>query len=145
MGVLSKLPLGGVTSWQHQVHPDDPSQRVFARDLQQVEVLNPSRSRRLFTLFNNHLTSQFVAFGEDPVTAPAAKAARRHRQCQTIARIVDAELRPDSPFLIVRDMNDTPDSEPLQPLVQARPGTDRRPGKSPGDASRQGRHTGPLE
>jgi hypothetical protein len=35
VGVLSKLPLGGVTSWQHQVHPDDPSQRVFARDLLQ--------------------------------------------------------------------------------------------------------------
>jgi hypothetical protein len=40
VGVLYKLPLGGVTSWQHQVHPADPGQRVFARDLQQVEVLN---------------------------------------------------------------------------------------------------------
>jgi endonuclease/exonuclease/phosphatase family metal-dependent hydrolase len=119
VGVLSKLPLGGVTSWQHQVHPGDPSQRVFARDLLQVEVLNQSRSKRLFTLFNNHLTSQFVAFGEDPIAAPAAKAARRRRQSETIARIVDAELRPDSPFLIVGDMNDTPDSEALQPLVQA--------------------------
>jgi hypothetical protein len=27
VGVLSKLPLGGVTSWQHQVHPADPAQR----------------------------------------------------------------------------------------------------------------------
>ena len=44
VGVLSKLPLGGVTSWQHQVHAADPSQRVFARDLLQVDVLNPSRS-----------------------------------------------------------------------------------------------------
>jgi len=58
-----------------------------------------------------------VAFGEDPVAAPAAKAARRRRQCETIARIVEAE--PDSPFLIVGDMNDTPDSEALQPLAQA--------------------------
>lgn len=119
VGVLSKLPLGGVTSWQHQVHPDDPSQRVFARDFLQVEVLNHSRSQRLFTLFNNHLTSQFVAFGEDPVAASAAKAARRRQQCETIARIVEAELRPDSPFLIVGDMNDTPDSDALQPLAQA--------------------------
>jgi len=82
-------------------------------------VLNHSRSKRLFTLSNNHLTSQFVAFGEDPIAAPAAKAARRRRQCETIARIVEAELRPDSPFLIVGDMNDTPDSEALQPLLQA--------------------------
>jgi hypothetical protein len=116
VGVLSKLPLGGVTSWQHQVHSNDPGQRVFARDLLQVEVLNHSRNKRLFTLFNTHLTSQFVAFGEDPVAAPAAKAARRRRQCETIARIVEAE--PDSPFLIVGDMNDTPDSEALQPLAQ---------------------------
>ncbi len=119
VGVLSKFPLGGVTSWQHQVHPADPSQRVFARDLLQVEVLNHARSKRLFTLFNNHLTSQFVAFGEDPLVVPAAKAVRRRRQSETIARIVDAELRPDSPFLIVGDMNDTPDSEALQPLAQA--------------------------
>ena len=119
VGVLSKLPLGSVTSWQHQVHPADPSQRIFARDLQQVEVLNPSRSTRLFTLFNNHLTSQFVAFGEDLVTATSAKAVRRRRQCETIARIVESELRPDSPFLILGDMNDTPDSEALQPLAQA--------------------------
>jgi endonuclease/exonuclease/phosphatase (EEP) superfamily protein YafD len=81
-------------------------------------VLNPSRTKRLFTLFNNHLTSQFVAFGEDPVTAPVAKSTRRRRQCEAIARIVEAELRPDSPFLIVGDMNDTPASEALQPLVQ---------------------------
>jgi hypothetical protein len=59
--VLPKLPLGGVTSLQHQVHPADPTQRVFARDLQ-VEVLNQTR-KRLFTLFHNHLTSQFVAQG----------------------------------------------------------------------------------
>jgi endonuclease/exonuclease/phosphatase family metal-dependent hydrolase len=60
-----------------------------------------------------------VAFGEDSIAAPAAKTARRRRQCEAIARLVDAELRPDSPFLIVGDMNDTPDSEALQPLAQS--------------------------
>jgi endonuclease/exonuclease/phosphatase family metal-dependent hydrolase len=53
------------------------------------------------------------------VTAGAAKTARRRRQCETIARLVEAELRPDSPFLIVGDMNDTPDSDALQPLAQS--------------------------
>lgn len=119
VGVLSKLPLGGVTSWQHQVHPDDPSQRVFARDLLQVEVFNSSRSKRLFTLFNNHLTSQYVAFGEDPVTAASAKTARRRRQCETIVRLVEAQTRPDSPFVVVGDMNDTPESDALEPLAGA--------------------------
>lgn len=117
VGVLSKLPIGGVTSWQHEVHPEDASRRVFARDLLQVEILNQSRSERVLTLFNNHLTSQYVSFGEDPVVAAAAKTARRRRQAETAARIVEARLRPDSPYVIVGDMNDTPDSEALASLA----------------------------
>jgi predicted extracellular nuclease len=100
---------------------------------------NPA-AKRLFTLFTNHLTSQFVAFGEDPIAAQAAKAARRRRQGQTITRFVEAELRPDSPFLIVGDMNDTPDSEALQPLVHAPLGLIDAPGGSAGNAPRQARH-----
>ncbi|HEX6263472.1 MAG TPA: endonuclease/exonuclease/phosphatase family protein [Actinomycetota bacterium] len=118
VAVLSKLPLGGATSWQHEVHPEDPSRPVFARDLLQVEVLNESRSRRLLTVFNNHFTSKFISFGEDPVAAAAAKTARRRRQAETVERIVDRQLRPDSPFVIVGDMNDTPDSEALAGLAQ---------------------------
>ena len=118
VGVLSKLPIGGVTSWQHEVHSADPSRPVFARDLLQVEILNQARSERLLTLFNNHLTSQYVSFGEDPTSAAAAKTERRRRQADAVARIVEARLRPDSPYVIVGDMNDTPDSEALAPLAQ---------------------------
>ncbi len=118
VGVLSKLPIGGVTSWQHEVHSADPSRPVFARDLLQVEILNQARSQRLLTLFNNHLTSQYVSFGEDADSAAAAKTERRRRQAETVARIVEARLRPDSPYVIVGDMNDTPDSEALAPLAQ---------------------------
>ena len=75
VGVLSKLPLGGLTSWQHEVHPADPARPVFARDLLEVEVFNSTRRRRLFTLYNNHLTSQFIDPGEDPAIAGAAKPA----------------------------------------------------------------------
>lgn len=35
--LLSKLPLGAVTSWQRAVHPSDPNAPVFGRDLLQVE------------------------------------------------------------------------------------------------------------
>jgi hypothetical protein len=51
VGVLSKLPLGAVTSWQHEVHPADPARPVFARDLLEVDVFNSSRTKRLFTLY----------------------------------------------------------------------------------------------
>ncbi|HEX6207171.1 MAG TPA: endonuclease/exonuclease/phosphatase family protein [Actinomycetota bacterium] len=118
VAVLSKLPLGGATSWQHEVHPEDPSRPVFARDLLQVEVLNGPRTRRLLTMFINHLTSKFISFGENPVAAAAAKTARRRRQAETVERIVERQLRPDSPFVILGDMNDTPDSEALTPLAQ---------------------------
>ena len=107
-----------MTSWQHEVHPDDPGERVFARDLLEIEILNASRTKRLFTLYNNHLTSQFVDPTEpDPVEAAAAKAQRRKRQAQKIAEIVEARTRPDSRYVIVGDMNDTPDSDPLSPLI----------------------------
>lgn len=120
VGVLSKLPLGGVTSWQHQVHPEDPARRVFARDLLEIEVLDQRRSKRLFTVYNNHLTSQFVdPQTADPVEASAAKARRRRRQAETIAKIVQARMRPNSPFLVVGDMNDAPDAQALEPLVRA--------------------------
>ena len=99
------------------MHSEDTSHPVFARDLLQVEILNEARSERLLTLFNNHLTSQYVSFGEDPVAAAAAKTARRRRQAKTVARIVEARLRPDSPYMVVGDMNDTPDSDALQPLA----------------------------
>lgn len=117
VGVLSKLPLGGVTSWQHETHPDAPTQRVFARDLLEIAVLSPDRKRRLFTLYNNHLTSQYVEFGADEAAASAAKARRRRQQADKVVDIVAARMRPDSSFLIVGDMNDTPDSEPLQPFA----------------------------
>jgi hypothetical protein len=63
--MLSKLPLGTVTSWQHAIHPDDPTQPVFSRDLLEVEILHPGRGRRLFTLFNNHLKASSLNPGRD--------------------------------------------------------------------------------
>ena len=60
IGLLSKLPIGGVTSWQHAVHPDVSHERVFGRDLLEVEIMDPQRKKRLFTLFNNHLKSNYA-------------------------------------------------------------------------------------
>lgn len=117
VGVMSRLPIGAVTSWQCAVHPDEPDQRIFGRDLLQVEIMNESRSRRLFTLFNNHLKSHFVDFRADPQTAHAANNLRRRRQAEMVARLVKRELRPDSPFIITGDMNDPPDSPSLTPFV----------------------------
>ncbi len=124
VGLLSRLPLGGVTSWRHAVHPGSPDQPVFSRDLLEVEVLNERRTKRLFTLYNTHLKSHFVPFGQDPVAGAAAANERRRQQAESAARIVSARMRPNTTFLVVGDMNDAPDAEPLAPLLSKLPLTD---------------------
>jgi hypothetical protein len=62
VGLLSKRPLRGVTSWQHVVDPLDPSQPVFSRDLLQVQVLKQNLQDVLLTIFVNHLKSHYVPF-----------------------------------------------------------------------------------
>lgn len=117
LGLLSKLPIGAVTSWRHAVHVSDPGRPVFGRDLLEVEILNATRGRKLFTVFNNHLKSHFVPVGQDPVAGALRANARRQRQAEKAREIVLAKTRPNSPFIVLGDMNDPPDSQPLEPLV----------------------------
>jgi hypothetical protein len=100
--LLSKLPLGGVTSWQHTPDPENPGQPVFSRDLLQVEVLSADRRRRLFTIFNNHLKSHFVPFNAPEPAAEQVRADElRRRQCEAAAGIISAQTRPNSSFIVV--------------------------------------------
>jgi endonuclease/exonuclease/phosphatase family metal-dependent hydrolase len=117
LAVLSRLPLGTVASHQHAVHPEDPSEPVFSRDLLEVDILHPTSGARLLTLFNNHLKSQFVPFGEDPVAGKEANDLRRRRQAETVERIVAARTRPDSRYLVLGDMNDAPDGPALAAIA----------------------------
>lgn len=119
LAVLSRLPLGAVTTWQHVTHPERPDTRVFGRDLLEVEVYDRARRRRLFTLFNNHLKSHFVPHGEDRQAGQRSANERRRRQAQVVARIVAARTRPDSAYVVTGDMNDPPDSQWLEPMVAA--------------------------
>jgi len=120
IGLLSKLPIGGVTSWQHVPDPRHPGQPLFSRDLLQVEILHPSRRERLFTLFNNHLKSHYVPFNApDPDAERERTNELRRRQSEVAAAIIAAQMRPNSRFLVVGDMNDPPDSTFLEPLAAA--------------------------
>ncbi len=119
VGVLSKLPLGAITSFQTAVHPDAPYKRVFSRDLIRVEVLNPQRKKKLFSLYNTHLKSAFVPFYEDQVLGQQAANTRRQQQAEMISELISAVERPNSAFILTGDMNDTPDSLCLQPMYIA--------------------------
>ncbi len=114
VGVLSKLPIGGVTSWQKAVLDPKDTEPVFSRDLLQVEIYSTTRSRRLFTLFVNHLKSHFVR----PPDTEATADSRRRDQATVAARLIKATMRPDSSFIVLGDMNDAPDTPFLAPLVQ---------------------------
>ncbi|MBN2555172.1 MAG: endonuclease/exonuclease/phosphatase family protein [Anaerolineales bacterium] len=119
VAILSKLPVGPVTSFQTTVHPADLARPVFGRDLLEVQIWDEGRTRKLFTLYNNHLKSNFVPYGEDPVAGAAAANARRLRQAEMVARIVADRNRPDGRFVLLGDMNDSPESPWLEPFTTA--------------------------
>lgn len=118
VGLLSRLPIGAVTSWRHAVAAPTDTEPVFSRDLLQVEILDAARGRRLLTVFNTHLKSQFCDFTEpDPELCRQHNNALRTQQAATAARIVAAQTRPDSRYLICGDFNDTPTAPTIAPLV----------------------------
>lgn len=113
IGILSRRPLGGVTSWQRAYHPDDPSRPVFSRDLVEAEILD-GKGRRVLTVFGTHLKSKFVDFTDpDPAAAAAASERLRTRQAEMIVRIIASRTSPRQRYLLCGDMNDTPDSPAL--------------------------------
>lgn len=116
VALVSKLPLGGLTSWQEEPWPGDVALRpVFSRDLLEVEVLSPTRSRRLFTLYVNHLKSKFTGTGsaEERAREEERSTELRRRQAETVIEVVDRRQRPDGKYVVVGDMNDTPESNTL--------------------------------
>jgi endonuclease/exonuclease/phosphatase family metal-dependent hydrolase len=117
IAVMSKYPIGEVATWQHAVHPDKPDERVFSRDLLQVQILSQNRSHHLFTLFCNHLKSHYVPWNEDQKAGETEANARRQRQAETAAKIIGAQLRPDSAFIVLGDMNDDVGSPYLKALT----------------------------
>lgn len=110
VALMSKLPLGAVTSWRHRRHPEASRSAVFSRDLLQVEILDPTRERVLLTVFVNHLKSQL---GDK-----ATSDTRRRRQAESVCAVL-AERPPANPFVVLGDMNDVPDAPCLAGLAGA--------------------------
>jgi len=113
VGLLSKLPVGAVSSHQAAEHADDPGKPVFSRDLLEVEIFNPERTKKLFTIYNTHLKSHV---GDEKSGGKAKNDLRRRRQAESISAIVAGRQRPSSRFMITGDMNDAPTTAPMQPV-----------------------------
>ncbi|HET6987654.1 MAG TPA: endonuclease/exonuclease/phosphatase family protein [Kribbella sp.] len=119
IGILSRRPLGGVTSYQRTFHPDVPNRPIFSRDLVEAEILD-ARGRKLLTVFGTHLKSKFVDFTvQDPVAAAAAALLLRTQQAETIVRIIGQRMSTRQRYLLCGDMNDTPDSPALVAYAQS--------------------------
>jgi endonuclease/exonuclease/phosphatase family metal-dependent hydrolase len=112
VGVVSRLPIGAVTSWRYRTYRNQPRQKpIFSRDLLQVDVLDEKRKRVLLTLYVNHLKSRLAKDAKERRDGNL----RRKRQAETIAAII-GERPPPGPYLILGDMNDTPTTSRLKAL-----------------------------
>jgi endonuclease/exonuclease/phosphatase family metal-dependent hydrolase len=106
VGLLTKLPIGTMRS-----HVDDflDGTRIFSRDCPEYEILLPGGQTLL--LLVNHLKSK--GFG-----AQKDSDAKRRRQAQRVRDIYNARRQTGLALVaVIGDFNDTPDSEPLAPLL----------------------------
>lgn len=120
IGLLSKYPLGAITSWQHYPDPKNSREPVFSRDLLQVEILDPDSHNLLFTFFIAHLKSNFVPFwyrGLKKKEQIKRNNLKRLRQSKAIIKIVTQQMGKNQNFFIVGDFNDPPNSKYLAPLL----------------------------
>jgi endonuclease/exonuclease/phosphatase family metal-dependent hydrolase len=105
-------PIGSLRS---HVDDLDDKGRVFSRDCPEFEVRTPGRHRLVILV--NHFKSK--GFGSQ-----AANNAKRLRQSQRVADIYRRLRADDVTYIaVVGDLNDTPTSAPLAPLLA---GTDLR-------------------
>jgi endonuclease/exonuclease/phosphatase family metal-dependent hydrolase len=109
VGIFTKASHSITSIRSHVDDEDDDGSRIFSRDCAEYEIHLPSQQPLLVLI--NHLKSK--GYG-----GQAASNARRALQAKRIRAIYDG-LRQDgvSDIVILGDFNDTPDSEPLAPLL----------------------------
>ena len=113
--VLSRLPIGPVTSHRHLRFRDDSGEiRRFRRDLLAVSV--EPVGFESFTVFVVHLKSKRGGAKQT--------AGLRSAEARAIRRVLDRTLSKDAAarFLICGDFNDTWDSEPMGIIRGSGPG-----------------------
>lgn len=106
IGILSRRP---ITSLCSHIHDADGQGRIFSRDCPEYEI-ELADGGRLWVL-GNHLKSK--GFG-----SPAANNARRRRQAERVKTLYERRRERFDYVAVVGDMNDTPTSAPLAPLLQ---------------------------
>ncbi len=102
VGIYSKHPIGTVRT--NIFATDDEGTAIFSRDCLEVEVLTDQGPLHLLA---NHLKSKFRG-GDD----------KRKAQAQEVRRILEERYDLTTQRVaVLGDLNDTPDSDPLSPLI----------------------------
>lgn len=109
VGLLTKAGYD-IGLMRSHVHDGENGRTVFSRDCPEYEIKTPAGET--FWVLVNHFKSK--GYG-----SAAANDARRKLQAEHVARFY-ARLRAEGQqnIVIMGDLNDTPDSGPLQPLVR---------------------------
>ncbi len=114
IGVLSKRKITDVRTYIDEPYDDRPGY-LFSRDC--LEVTFDIDGAPL-TLFVNHLKSKYSEGAKQKEEADK----KRNAQARKVVKIVKERFKEkgfsNRAFAVVGDFNDTPDSEPLKPLVQ---------------------------
>jgi endonuclease/exonuclease/phosphatase family metal-dependent hydrolase len=98
-----------ITSICSHVDDFDDEGRIFSRDCPEYEIKTPS-GETIRVLVNHFKSKGYDAFG--------TANERRKRQASRVRGIYDARRGSGERFIaIIGDLNDTPDSDPLSPLV----------------------------
>lgn len=105
VGLYSRYPIGGI--WTH-MFDGSSSSRTFSRDCPEYEIFLPN-GQPLYLLCN-HLKSKGYDFNGNA-------SNRRKRQAQAIADILAGYDLANDWVVVAGDLNDTPDSTPLKPLM----------------------------
>ncbi|MCI0599360.1 MAG: endonuclease/exonuclease/phosphatase family protein [Beijerinckiaceae bacterium] len=98
-----------IRSIRSHVDDEEGGSRIFSRDCPEFEITTPGN--HLLTVLVNHFKSKFGS--------QASSDRKRKRQAQRVKAIYDDLRAGGSQFIaIIGDLNDTPDSGPLGPLIQ---------------------------
>ena len=119
-----KFRIGRIISHRYEkFRRSDGVMYRFGRDCLQVEIMDQARQDVALTVFVCHLKSKYT--GVDPFRDPAKYEAaqalntiKRRAEAEKVVEIVQRAVDVDQDrFVILGDLNDTSESEALEPLI----------------------------
>lgn len=116
--------IGRVVSHRYRkFRRDDGRLYQFGRDCLQVEIMDKDQEGVILTVFVCHLKSKYTGVDrfKDPdryEEAQSLNTIKRKAEAEQVVRIVSEEVDVENDlFVVLGDLNDTPESEALAPLL----------------------------